>query len=56
MQIEEALCNLGTSMSLMLLSLCKKLQLRDLTPTIMTIRVADCSTREPVGILEDVLV
>jgi len=37
MQIERTLCDLGSSVSLMPLSLCKKLQLRDLTPTSMTI-------------------
>ena len=36
------------------LSLCQKLQLRDLTPTSMMIQLADCSIRQPVGILEDV--
>jgi len=40
----------------MLLSLCKKLQLRDLTPTNMTIQLADCSIRQLIGILEDVLI
>ena len=38
----------------MSLSLCKKLQLRDLTPTSITIQLADCSIRQPVVILEDV--
>jgi len=45
MQIERALCDLGASVSLMPLSLCQKLQLRDLTPTHMTIQLADCSIR-----------
>ena len=54
MHIKRALCDLGTSVSLMPLSLCKKLQLRDLTPTSMTIQLADCSIRQPVGILEDI--
>jgi len=36
------------------LSLYKKLQLRDLTPTSLTIQLADCSTKQPIGILEDV--
>ena len=53
-QIERALCDLGASVSLMPLSLCQKLQLRDLKPTSMTIQLADCSIRQPVGILEDV--
>ena len=54
MQIEITLCNLGASVSLMPLFLCKKLQLRDLTPTSLTIQLASCSTRQPIGILEDV--
>ena len=56
MQIERALCDLGTNVRLMPLSLCKKLQLRDLTLTSMTIQLADCSIRQHVGLLEDVLV
>ena len=43
-------------MSLMHLSLCRKLKLLDLKPTITLIQLADCSTRRPVDILEDVLV
>ena len=38
----------------MSISLCKKLQLWDPTPTSITIQLADCSIRRPVGILEDV--
>ena len=38
------------------LSLCKKIKLLDLKPTTMLIQLADCSTRQPAGILEDVLV
>ena len=54
MQIERALCDLGASVSIMPLSLCKKLRLWDPTPTSITIQLADCSIRRPVGILEDV--
>ena len=54
LQIERALCDLGASVSLMPLSLCKKLQLTDLLPTPMTIQLADSTVRRPVGILEDV--
>jgi len=54
--IEGALYNLGASMSLMPLSLCEKLKLLDLTPTTISIQLADCSTRQPMGILENVLV
>ena len=45
---------MGASISLMPLSLYKKLQLRDLTPTSLTIQLADCSNRQPIGILDDV--
>jgi len=55
-QIEKALCDLVASVNLMPLSLCKKLKLLDLMPTAAFIQLADCSTRQPVGILEDILV
>jgi len=55
-QIERALCDLGASVSLAPLSLCWKLKLLDLTPITISIKLADWSTRQPVGILEDVLV
>jgi len=55
-QVEGALCDLGDSVSLMPLSLFRRLKLLDLTPTTISIQLADCSTRQPVGILEDVLV
>jgi len=44
-QVERALCDLGASVSIMPLSLCKKLPLRDPTPTSIIIQLADCSTR-----------
>jgi len=53
-QIEEALCDLGASVSLMPLSLYRRLELLELTPTTTLIQLADCSTRQPVGILKDV--
>ena len=52
--IEGALCDLGSSVSLMPLSLCRKLKLLDLTPTTISIQLADCSTRQLVSILEDI--
>jgi len=42
--------------SLMHLSLCKKLKLLGLKPTTTLIQLADCSTRQHVGSIEDVLV
>ena len=38
------------------LALYRNLKLLDLTPTAISIQLAYCSTRQPVGILEDVLV
>jgi len=57
-QIEEALCDLGASVSLMPLSLYRRLKLLDLTPTTTTISIQliDCSIRQLVGILEYVSV
>ena len=52
-QIKRALCDLGASVSLMPLSLCKKLQLPNLKSTTTLVQLADCSIRQPVGILED---
>jgi len=54
--IERELCDMGASVSLMPLSLYRRLTLLDLTPTTISIQLADCSTRQPVGILEDLLV
>jgi len=45
---------LGASVSLMPLSLYRRLELLELTPTTTLIQLADRSTRQPVGILEDV--
>jgi len=52
--IARALCNLGVSVSLMPLSLYRRLELLELTPTTTLILLADRSTRQPVGILEDI--
>jgi len=38
------------------LSLYWRLKLLDLTPTTISIQLGDCSIRQPVGILEDVLI
>jgi len=52
-QIEGSLCDLGASVSLMPLSLYRRLTLLDLTPTTISIQLANCSIRQPVGIMED---
>nr|GEW88630.1 reverse transcriptase domain-containing protein [Tanacetum cinerariifolium] len=51
-----ALANLGTSIKLMPLYVWKKLSLPDLTPTCMTLELADHSISRPVGVAEDVYV
>ena len=53
-QIEGALCDLGASVSLMPLFLYRRLKLLELTPITTLIQLADCSTTQPVGILEDI--
>ncbi|GJX38456.1 reverse transcriptase domain-containing protein [Tanacetum coccineum] len=51
-----ALANLSARINLMPLSVCKKLSLSELTPTSMTLELADCSISQPIGIIEDVYV
>ncbi|KAJ8755138.1 hypothetical protein K2173_018936 [Erythroxylum novogranatense] len=52
--IERVLCDLGSSVSLMPLSLCRKLDLGELTPTTVALQLADHSVKYSVGVLEDV--
>ncbi|GKF31539.1 hypothetical protein Tco_0101337, partial [Tanacetum coccineum] len=49
-----ALANLGTSINLMPLSVWKNLSLLELTPTCMTLELADRSITQPISIAEDV--
>ncbi|GKB05228.1 reverse transcriptase domain-containing protein [Tanacetum coccineum] len=49
-----ALADLGASINLMPLSVWKKLSLLELTPTCMTLELADRSISQPIGIAEDV--
>ncbi|GJV16582.1 reverse transcriptase domain-containing protein [Tanacetum coccineum] len=49
-----ALADLGASINLMPLSVWKKLSLPKLTPTCMTLELADCLITQPIGITEDV--
>nr|GEX62578.1 reverse transcriptase domain-containing protein [Tanacetum cinerariifolium] len=51
-----ALADLGASINLIPLSVWKKLSLPDLTPTCMTLELADRSISRPVGVAEDVYV
>ncbi|GJT70925.1 reverse transcriptase domain-containing protein [Tanacetum coccineum] len=52
----NALADLGASINLMPYSVWKSLSLSDLTPTCMTLELADRSITEPIGIAEDALV
>ncbi|GKF44730.1 reverse transcriptase domain-containing protein, partial [Tanacetum coccineum] len=49
-----ALADLGASINLMPLSVWKKLSLPELTPTCMTLELADRSITKPISITEDV--
>ncbi|GJY23481.1 reverse transcriptase domain-containing protein [Tanacetum coccineum] len=51
-----ALADLGASINLIPLSIWKKLSLPELTPTCMTLELADRSISRPVGVAEDVFV
>ena len=50
----EALCDLGAGVSVMPLSLYRRLELNKLTPTEISLQMADKSTAIPIGICEDV--
>ena len=52
----KTLCDSGASINLMPLSVVKRISLRELTPTTMTLQMANRSLAQPEGILEDVLI
>ncbi|KAL0430889.1 UNVERIFIED_CONTAM: hypothetical protein Sradi_0714900 [Sesamum radiatum] len=52
---EKALCDLGASVNLMPYSNFEKLGMHELTPSIITLQLADRSVKYPKGIVEDVL-
>ncbi|GJW69215.1 reverse transcriptase domain-containing protein [Tanacetum coccineum] len=56
MDVCHALANLGASINLMPLSIWKKLSLPELTPTRMTLELADRSITRPKGVAEDVFI
>ncbi|GJS36013.1 reverse transcriptase domain-containing protein [Tanacetum coccineum] len=56
MDVCHALADLGASINLMPLSIWKKLSLPELTPTRMTLELADQSITHPKGLAEDVYV
>ncbi|KAL0361204.1 UNVERIFIED_CONTAM: hypothetical protein Sradi_3804900 [Sesamum radiatum] len=53
---DKALCDLGSSINLMPYSIFEKCGMHELTPTIITLQLADRSIKYPRGIVEDVLV
>ena len=53
--VRTALCDLGAGVSFMPLSLYRRLDLNKLTPTEISLQMADKSTAIPVSICEDVL-
>jgi len=52
--INRALSDLGSSVSLMPLSLCEKLELGEMRPTTISLSLVDRFVKYPVGVLEDV--
>ena len=52
--VKTALCDLGTGVSVMTFSLYKRLDLNKLTPTKISLQMADKSTAIPIGICKDV--
>ena len=52
----KKLCDSGASINLMPLAVAKRLSLGELTPTAMTLQMADRTLAHPEGILEDVLI
>nr|GFA74633.1 reverse transcriptase domain-containing protein [Tanacetum cinerariifolium] len=56
MDVRHALADLGASINLMPLSIWKNLSLPELTPTRMTLELADRSITRPKGVTEDVFI
>ncbi|XP_061376486.1 uncharacterized protein LOC133318503 [Gastrolobium bilobum] len=54
--VGKALCDLGASINLMPLSICKALGIHELKPTKVSLQLADRSTKRPDGVIEDILV
>ena len=55
-KFKKALCDSGAIINLMPLSVVQRLSLGELTPTTITLQMADRSMAQPEGVLEDVLV
>ena len=55
-EFQKALCDSGASINLMPYSVAKKLSLGQITPTTVTLQMADRTLAKPEGIIKDVLV
>ena len=55
-EFQKALCDSSASINLMPLSIARKLSLGELTPTTVTLQMADRTMAKPEGVIEDVLV
>ena len=55
-EFKKALCDLGASINLIPLSVVKRLSLGELTPTTITLQMADRTMAQPEGVLENVLI
>ena len=55
-EFKQALCDSWASINLMPLTVVKRLSLGELTPTTVTLQMADISMAKPEGVLEDVLI
>ncbi|RYR03632.1 hypothetical protein Ahy_B06g082709 [Arachis hypogaea] len=53
---DRALCDLGASINLMPLSLVKRLQINEIMPTDVVIRLADKTKKQAIGVVENLLV
>ena len=54
--IGKTLIDLGASINLMPLSMCRRIGELEIMPTRMTLQLANCSIPRPYGVIEDVLV
>ncbi|XP_061351615.1 uncharacterized protein LOC133296608 [Gastrolobium bilobum] len=54
-EVGKALCDLGESINLMPLSMCRALRIKELKPTTISLQLADRSIRRPDGVIENVL-
>ena len=52
----ESLCDLGGSVNLMLSSIYKKLRIGELTPTTVKLQLTNRSIKQPLGVVENILV